>query len=95
MLICAARRNIQCSPKSRDSVSVFNSTEPDMKAAYTVTQFCDDHNLSRTHLYELIRQGLGPRLMKVGRRTLISIEAAADWRRKVEQATAETHREAA
>lgn len=57
------------------------------KATATIPQFCDAHNISRTHLYELIKQGKGPRLMKVGRRTLISTEAAADWRRDMEAAT--------
>lgn len=56
--------------------------------AYTVTQFADAHHVSRTHVYQLIKDGKGPRLMKVGRRTLISVEAAADWRRQIEQETA-------
>jgi len=56
--------------------------------AYTVTQFADAHSVSRTHVYALIKAGKGPRLMKVGRRTLISAEAAADWRRQLEQETA-------
>lgn len=59
-----------------------------MKSAATVPQFCDGHNISRTHFYELIKQGKAPRLMKVGRRTLISQEAAADWRRRIEAETA-------
>jgi predicted DNA-binding transcriptional regulator AlpA len=59
-----------------------------MKEAATIPQFCDGHNISRTHLYELIKQGKGPRLMKVGRRTLISVEAAADWRKRIEAETA-------
>jgi len=59
-----------------------------MKAAATIPQFCDGHNISRTHFYELIKQGRAPRLMKVGRRTLISQEAAAEWRRRMEDETA-------
>lgn len=58
-----------------------------MKEAATVPQFCEGHNISRTHFYELIKQGRAPRLMKVGRRTLISQEAAADWRRRMEDET--------
>lgn len=58
--------------------------------AYTVTQFADAHAVSRTHVYALIKAGKGPRLMKVGRRTLVSAEAAADWRRQIEQETAAT-----
>ncbi len=56
-------------------------------AAYTVAQFCAAHCISRTHFYELIKQGLAPRLMKVGRRTLISAEASADWRKQMEAKT--------
>jgi len=55
--------------------------------AFTITQFADAHHVSRTHVYELIKQGKGPRLMKLGRRTLVSVEAAADWRRQIEQET--------
>ena len=58
-----------------------------MKSTATVPQFCDGHNISRTHFYELIKQGRAPRLMKVGRRTLISQEAAADWRKRMEAET--------
>lgn len=59
------------------------------KAASTIPQFCADHSISRTHFYELAKQGKAPRLIKLGRRTLISVEAAADWRRSMEAATAE------
>lgn len=56
------------------------------RPAYTVAQFCADHNISRTHFYKLIKDGKGPRLMKkLGRRVLISAEAAADWRREMER----------
>lgn len=59
-----------------------------MKATSTIPQFCDGHNISRTHFYELVKQGKAPRLMKIGRRTLISAEAAADWRKRMEEETA-------
>lgn len=53
----------------------------------TVAQFCADHNISRTHFYQLTKDGKGPRLMRLGRRVLISAEAAADWRRQMEADT--------
>lgn len=56
--------------------------------AYTIQQFADAHHVSRTHVYALLKTGRGPRVMRVGRRTLVSVEAAADWRRQVEQETA-------
>ncbi len=52
--------------------------------AYGVQQFCYAHNLGRATFYSLVKQGRGPRLMKIGRRTLISREAAEEWRRQME-----------
>ena len=57
------------------------------KHTYTIPQFCDGHNVSRTHFYALLKQGKGPRLMKVGRRNLISAESAAAWRKRMEDET--------
>jgi predicted DNA-binding transcriptional regulator AlpA len=58
------------------------------KPAFTVPEFCEAHGrMSRFLFYELVKGGKGPRLMKIGRRTLISQEAAADWRRAMEAAT--------
>jgi predicted DNA-binding transcriptional regulator AlpA len=58
------------------------------RPASTVLQFVEAHQISRTLFYELMRQGKGPRTMKLGRRTLISAEAAAEWRARMEQETA-------
>ena len=57
------------------------------KPTYSVSSFCADHYISKAFLYKLIGEGKGPRLMKVGRRTLISSEAAADWRAHMEAQT--------
>ena len=35
--------------------------------------------------YKILSQGRGPRVMKVGTRTLISEESAAVWRRQCEE----------
>lgn len=59
------------------------------KPTYTVPQFLDGHNISRAHFYELVKQGKGPRLLKPGRRTLITAEAAADWRKQMEAETSQ------
>ena len=55
-----------------------------MKSTQTIAQFCADHHISRTFFYELNKKGTGPRLMRVGRRCLISAEAASDWRKQME-----------
>jgi len=55
-----------------------------MTEAHTVEEFCQGHRISRGTFYNLLKDGRGPRVMKVGARTLVSVEAAADWRRKME-----------
>ena len=57
--------------------------------AYTIEEFCKSHRISRGTFYNLLKAGHGPSIMKVGSRTLVSAEAAADWRRKVEATTAQ------
>lgn len=44
--------------------------------------------ISEDFFYKLKRQGHGPRLMKVGRRTLISLASADEWRREREREAA-------
>ena len=51
-------------------------------AAYSIKQFCAAHGISERYYYKMKQQGIGPREMQVGRkRRLISLEAAAEWRR--------------
>lgn len=57
--------------------------------AFTVQQFCDNYQIGRNLFYKMVATGTGPALMKVGRRTLISHEAANEWRERVERKTAE------
>jgi hypothetical protein len=56
--------------------------------AFTVLEFCDAHRISRSRYYELKKQGLAPVEMIVGRKRLISFEAADLWRRERERAAA-------
>ena len=58
-------------------------------SASTVDEFCHSHRISRGTFYNLLKAGHGPSIMKVGARTLISAEAAANWRRKMEASTAQ------
>ncbi len=52
--------------------------------ALSVAQFCAAHNLSRATFYNLLKIGQGPAIMKVGKRTLVSVEAAQRWRSAME-----------
>jgi predicted DNA-binding transcriptional regulator AlpA len=58
------------------------------KLALSVDEFCHAHGLCRASFYNLLKNGTGPATMKVGGRTLVSIEAAAAWRRRMEAETA-------
>lgn len=52
--------------------------------AYTIEEFAQAHRICRATVYNLLKSGDGPRTMKVGSRTLISKESAAEWRRRME-----------
>jgi hypothetical protein len=56
------------------------------RVAFTVPEFCEAHRISPWLFYSLQRKGRGPRVMHAGGRTLVSIEAAADWRTRLEDA---------
>jgi len=49
-------------------------------ALYTIEGFCKSHNVSRSLLYQLLRDGIGPRTIKLGRTVRISREAEIAWR---------------
>jgi predicted DNA-binding transcriptional regulator AlpA len=51
---------------------------------YSVAEFCQAHRISRGTFYKLLNEGHGPTTVKIGRRTLISNESAAEWRRRLE-----------
>ena len=57
--------------------------------AFSIPEFCRRHGISRAHFYNLSKSGDAPVVMRVGRRTLISAEAAAVWRRRMEEASRE------
>jgi predicted DNA-binding transcriptional regulator AlpA len=57
------------------------------KSAFSVDEFCADHGISRATFYNIRSAGRGPAEMKIGTRTLISVEAAEAWRRRMEAET--------
>lgn len=60
------------------------------KVVYSVQEFCDAHQVGRNLFYKLVAAGTGPRIMKLGRRTLITREAAATWRQEMERQSLNT-----
>jgi predicted DNA-binding transcriptional regulator AlpA len=53
---------------------------------YDLAGFCDAYKVSRSKLYGLWRQGLGPKTLKFGRVVRISREAARAWVQQMEGA---------
>jgi hypothetical protein len=53
-----------------------------------IAAFCESHGISRSTYYNLKALGGAPREMRVGRRVLISEEAAVEWRRLKESESA-------
>ena len=56
------------------------------RQAWTIDEFCQAHAISRATFYNLRRRGVGPRVMHVGARRLVSDAAAAEWRQQMENA---------
>ncbi len=59
---------------------------PIERAAFSIDEFAEAHGLSVAMYFKLRNLGLGPDEMRVGRRRLISFEAAERWRRQREAA---------
>ena len=73
-------------PKSRSQFpAVF--PPPTHRLALSIREFCSAHAISQGLYFKLKKQGEGPREMKLGARTLITLESAAEWRRERENAT--------
>lgn len=53
--------------------------------AFSVLEFCARHSISRSTFYNEVN-ARRLQVMKVGRRTLVSVEAAAEWRKSAERA---------
>ena len=73
--------SIQSTGRSRDERRSVQSAGSDSgKAAYSISEFCRDHSISRGLFYKLKKLGLTPREIELGSRRIITREAAADWR---------------
>jgi predicted DNA-binding transcriptional regulator AlpA len=58
---------------------------PPPRIALSIPEFCVAFGISEDFFYKLKRQGQTPRLMKIGKRTLISMESAIEWRNAREE----------
>lgn len=65
------------------------------KDAYTIGEFCERHGISRSFYFKTQNVGLGPLVMHLGNRVMISREAAEAWRRERERAGAPANQQPA
>jgi predicted DNA-binding transcriptional regulator AlpA len=79
-----------CKPRAGGDFNTNPPPLPTPRLALSIPEFCKAHGISEGFFYKLKKQGEGPREMKVGRRTLIAFESAAEWRRAREKAAAAT-----
>jgi len=56
----------------------------EVKQAFSINEFCQNYGFSRAKFYLLLNEGRAPKIMKIGRRSLISREAADRWRKAME-----------
>jgi hypothetical protein len=78
-------------PAAKHSVKTAPIRAPPIgRAAYSIDEFAAAHGLSVAMYFKLRGQGLGPEEMHVGRRRLISLEAAERWRAKRTNVSTET-----
>lgn len=70
-------------------VSTSDRVDAKAKLAFSPDELCRLTGISRVHFYSLIKAGRGPKLIKLGRRTLIYAESAHQWLRDMEAATRE------
>ncbi|BAL07768.1 MULTISPECIES: hypothetical protein [Bradyrhizobium] len=69
------------SRKSRQVLHDENNIKPPQpRLALTIREFCEAHRISQGMFYKLKKQGLTPTEMRLGTRSVISLEAAAVWR---------------
>jgi predicted DNA-binding transcriptional regulator AlpA len=64
--------------------AVTEQQKPAPRLALTIAEFCRAFGISRPFYYALQKQGRGPVEMRIGHRTLISMEAADRWRQEQE-----------
>jgi predicted DNA-binding transcriptional regulator AlpA len=66
--------------------SEWEAGEATTRRAYSINEFLQAYRISRSALYNMWKDGTGPRSFKVGSKVLISTEAAEAWRRAREAA---------
>ncbi len=59
--------------------------ENNRRMASTVSEFCTDHGICNASFYNMKKKGLAPDVFYVGNKPLVSHEASARWRKRMEE----------
>lgn len=82
--------------KPRKCIKLADRELPPVVGAFSIPGFCKAHgDMSVAMFHKLQEAGEGPAVMHVGKRTMISAESAAAWRREREAETMARRREQA
>lgn len=60
------------------------------KQAFTIAEFCEAYKISRGRFHELEKAGLGPKTYRIASRPYVSLSAAQEWQRRMEDGAAES-----
>ncbi|MCC8963755.1 helix-turn-helix domain-containing protein [Bradyrhizobium sp. Pear76] len=80
-LLHGEKRPVAKQPVPADPAGPPTTVKP--RLAYTVPEFCQILGISRALFYKMVKQGKGPRLMKIGSLTRISAEALQDFKKRM------------
>ena len=56
--------------------------------AISIGAFCAAHAISRSGFYNLLAAGTAPKTIRIGRRRLVTVEAAEEWLQQMEARSA-------
>ena len=73
---------------TRKGTKALDPADPRLALSMSINVFCHAHGISRAMFYKLRDAGEAPDVFRVGRRVLVSAEAAERWRHRLEQAAA-------
>lgn len=52
--------------------------------AKSITKFCKTYDISESFFYKLRKQGKAPKILKLGKRSIITPDAEQEWREEME-----------
>jgi hypothetical protein len=74
-----AGRTTTAAPDAEPSPEKKREAKPVALKAYTIPQFCEAYNMSIWTYYRIAKDGIGPKIRKVGHKTLIGVDDAEAW----------------